>query len=172
MTVVDRTGLVLDRQLSGVIAHGLVACLDVLSEALHTLRTISDRRSGTDIDVLYTAFSAQVLVFQSGLHVILTHSSPAFADAATTFALAGRALHRVDRMDTALVFEGLVRSSAVLRTGLSAMVLGLSSSAMVGRRQLPPLKSLLSQSNFLERGVRTIEALGDRSVGSPDAVIG
>lgn len=146
-------GLVLDRQLSGVIAHGLVASLDLLSETLRTLRT-TDRPLGTDIDVCRAAFSAQALVFQSGLQVILTHSSAAFANAATAFALAGRAMHHIDQDDSTAVFEGLIRFAAVLKTGLSALVLGLSPSAVAGRSLRPPPRSALTVSNFLEHGVR------------------
>ncbi len=163
-------GLVLDRRLSAVVAHGLVASLDVLSEILHTLR-ITDRPPGTDIDVERATFSAQALVLQSGLQVILTHSSAAFANAATAFALAGRALHHIGEDDSAAVFEGLVRSAAVLRTGLSAVVLGLSASATAGRNHLPPLRSALSVSNFLERGVRGVGPEGEQ-VRVPDVLRG
>jgi hypothetical protein len=124
--VSNRESVISERELAGVIAHGLMNSLAAVCGAAGTLRRYDGRLTDGDRDELLTTIVEHAEVFNDGLAAILRHCSDAFGDAATTMALAARTVRALPCEDLPPVLDGLIAHCSVLELGLAAMVRGLS----------------------------------------------
>jgi hypothetical protein len=118
-------GVINERELAAVVAHGLLNTVTVVAGSARTLRQQGHRLTEDDRQELLAAIVGNAQVFCDALDAILSHCSDAFGDAATTMALAARTIRCVPIDDLPPVLDGISEHAKVLEAGLSAMVRGL-----------------------------------------------
>jgi hypothetical protein len=114
-----------DRELSAIVAHGLLNTLAVLHGAAASLNEYGSRLSLADRETLWSAIELHGEAFSKGLEVMFEACSPAFADAASAVALLSRAVRSADTNDLVTILDGFVSKTAILRIGLEAQVRAL-----------------------------------------------
>jgi hypothetical protein len=114
-----------DRDLSGVVAHGLLNTIAVISGSAHTLLQLGDRIPDGDREILVGTLAQSAELFGDGMQVLLRHCSDPFGDAATAITLLGRAIHSVPADELPQLLDGIVVRARTVRVGLEALVRGL-----------------------------------------------
>lgn len=126
-SVAEPTGgaLVRDRELTAVVAHGLLSTCFVLSGSAFALRQfgvdLSESERGATLEML----AAHATLLDDGLRLVIQHCSDAFADAATAVVLAARAIPFLSSGELPEVLDGLAVHLEVVASGLQSLVRGL-----------------------------------------------
>jgi K+-sensing histidine kinase KdpD len=127
-----------ERDVAAVVAHGLVNTLSVITGSASTLWRHADRLGERDTALLFEGMSSNIQLFEDVLASILDECSEAFADAALTMVLAVRSFETVAPSEREEVLKAIVDRSAVLHTGLTALVRGLSRETIAALDELRP----------------------------------
>jgi hypothetical protein len=116
-----------DRDVAGVVAHGLLNNLAVVSGAAATMLMHGDKIGDDVAERLTIALVGHCEVLAVGLEVLVRHSSIPFGEAAETIAAVGPPLTRLSLADRRPTLDGVVQACRVLHEGLRGLVQGLPS---------------------------------------------